>query len=162
MSAALRAAAAALVLGALGCASSAGPVARTQLEQRQFQTRIFEGVDPKLALRAAVNTLLDDGFIVNNADAQLGLVTATHRRSTRSFLGIMTALMTYGRVGPWSTSVVEANVKVEEFGGGSQVRASFWSTGGDNARASAVADGAFYQAFFGRLDKSLFLLKEKL
>ena len=56
--------------------------------------------------------------------------------SQRSFLGTMASPMTYGRVGPWRTTVIEANVKILE--------------------------PAFYQAFFGRLDASVFLLKEKL
>ena len=166
MSATLRAAAAALVLGALGCASSGGPVGRTQLEVRQFQTRTFEGADPRLVLRAAVNTLLDDGFIVNNADAQLGLLTATRKTSTRSFMGTVSTVMTYGLIKPWRTTVVEANVTIGEFGGGTQVRVSFWldeqGMGTGDSKARAVVDPAFYQAFFSRLDKSVFLLKEKL
>ena len=48
----------------------------------------------------------------------------------------MASPMTYGRVGPWRTTVIEANVKILE--------------------------PAFYQAFFGRLGTSVFLLKEKL
>ena len=167
MSAILRAAAAAWALGALGCASSGAPIGTTQLELRQFQSRTFDGVDSTLVLRAAVNTLLDDGFIVNNADARLGLLTATRKTSKRSFMGTVGTVMTYGLIGPWRTSVVEANVKVDDFGGGAQVRVTFWQDElgpgrGNDSRAKGIVDPAFYQAFFGRLDKSVFLLKEKL
>src|SRR4029450_4689833 len=99
---------------------------RAQLVLRQFQVRTLEEGEPKVVLRAAVNTLLDDGFIVNNSDAQLGLLTATQKISTRSFMGTVSTVMTYGLIKPWRTSVVEVNVKVDEFGAGSQVRVSFW------------------------------------
>jgi hypothetical protein len=167
MSARLLAAAAALILSLPGCASSGAPMGETQLERRQFQTRTFDGVDSTLVLRAAVNTLLDDGFIVSNADARLGLLTATRKTSKRSLMGTVGSVMTYGLIGPWRTSVVEANVKVDDFGGGAQVRVTFSQDElgpgrGNDSRARGIADPAFYQAFFGRLDKSLFLLKEKL
>jgi hypothetical protein len=166
VSAGLRAVTAAVALGALGCASSGGVPGKTQLELREFQTRTFETADPKLALRAAINTMLDDGFLIDSADAELGLLTATQKTSTRSFMGNVTMLMTYGMVKPWRLSVLEATVKVDEFGGGARVRVSFQLTEEGLTRSSAkakpVLDPAFYQAFFSRLDKSVFLLKEKL
>lgn len=166
MSAGLRAVTAAVALCALGCASSGGVSGRTQLEVRQFQTHTFETADAKLILRAAINTLLDDGFLIHSSDAELGLLTATQKKSTRSFMKTLNMLMTYGLVKPWKVSVLEASVKVDEFGGGSRVRVSFRLTeeglARGDAKATPVLDLAFYQAFFSRLDKSLFLLKERL
>ena len=166
MSATLRITAAVVALGAVGCASSGGFPGRTQLEMREFQTRTFETAEPKLVLRAAINTVLDDGFLIDSADAELGLLTATQKRSTRSFLGNATMLMTYGLLKPWRLSVLEATIKVDEFGGGSRVRVSFRlveeGLARSDAKASPVVDPAFHQAFFSRLDKSVFLLKEKL
>jgi len=167
MSATLRITAAVVALGAAGCASGRAPVATTPLEARQFQVHAFEAADATLVLKAAVNTLMDDGFIINTSDAQLGLLTATQKTSSRTLMGTVTAVMTYGVFRPWRTSVVEANVKVDEFGGGSQVRVTFCVSegglaGSGDAKAKPIVDPAFYQAFFGRLDKSVFLLKEKL
>jgi len=166
MSATLRITTAVVALGAAGCASGRVPVATTPLEARQFQVHTFEAADATLVLKAAVNTLMDDGFIIDTSDAQLGLLTATHKRSTRSFLGTMTSVMTYGRVGPWRTTVIEANVKIDAFGGGSRARVSFRLTHGgtkdSDSEATPIFDPAVYQAFYARLDKSVFLLKEKL
>ena len=36
------------------------------------------------------------------------------------------------------------------------------ATGSGDAKAKPIVEPAFYQAFFGRLDKSVFLIKEKL
>ena len=68
----------ALLLGA--CASvpdSAGVrVPQSPLEMRQAQSRTFETADTRLVLKAALNVLQDQGFVIRHADAELGIVTA--------------------------------------------------------------------------------------
>ncbi|MEJ2270544.1 MAG: hypothetical protein P8Y04_12350 [Desulfobulbaceae bacterium] len=58
------------------CASS--PKAeKTQLQIRSIQTRTYETSESKLVLKAMLNVLQDDGFIVKTAVPELGLLTAT-------------------------------------------------------------------------------------
>ena len=68
----------ALVVGA--CATTNESTCRrapqAPLELRQAQSRTFETADPRLVLKAALNVLQDQGFVIRNADAELGLVTA--------------------------------------------------------------------------------------
>jgi len=48
-----------------------------QLRLRSIQTRAFETTDIEKTLRAVISTLQDLGFVVDKADAKLGLVSAT-------------------------------------------------------------------------------------
>ena len=46
----------------------------TQLEKRQFQTRTYESNDKALVMKAMLNVLQDEGFIVYNANPLLGFI----------------------------------------------------------------------------------------
>src|SRR5262245_46081965 len=60
---------------AAGCGAAAPPP-QTQLQVREYQTRVFDIPDHKLAMKAMLNVLQDDGFVVKNAVVELGLITA--------------------------------------------------------------------------------------
>ena len=59
-----------------GCRPAVQPP-KTQLEVREFQTRTFDVADPKLVMKAMLNVLQDDGYVVKNAVVDLGLITAS-------------------------------------------------------------------------------------
>lgn len=68
-----------VVLGA-GCVHTQDRLLETekgQLELRQIQCRQFETTDQEKMLRTIMATLQDLGFVMDKADAGLGLVTAT-------------------------------------------------------------------------------------
>ena len=46
----------------------------TQLEKRQFQTRTYDSSDKPLIMKAMLNVLQDEGFIVYNANPLLGFI----------------------------------------------------------------------------------------
>ena len=46
----------------------------TQLEKRQFQTRTYDSADKALVMKAMLNVLQDEGFIVYNANPLLGFI----------------------------------------------------------------------------------------
>src|SRR5210317_827536 len=50
---------------------------KTQLQIRQIQTRTYEIAESELVMKAMLNVLQDDGFIVKTAVPELGLLTAT-------------------------------------------------------------------------------------
>jgi len=70
-----------LALAVTGCTIVNQPPQRpltpqTQLQTREFQTREYDTNDVKLIMKAVLNTLQDDGFVVKNAVIDLGLLTA--------------------------------------------------------------------------------------
>jgi len=178
----------ALALVAGGCASSAKP-AKTQLETRELQTRTFDTKDEKLVMKAMLNVLQDDGYVVKNAVTDLGLITATHesdlapgRSGGGDVLGGLGGLVILGGGGNggggWGigtqtsepsfrkTEQIEFTGNVSEFGEQTKVRVSFQRKVLDNrgevVEVQPIDDGDFYQNFFSRMDKGLFLQNENL
>ena len=49
----------------------------SQVELRQIQTRAFDTTDSEKTLRTAMATLQDLGFVLDDADVELGTVSAT-------------------------------------------------------------------------------------
>lgn len=106
----------------------------TQLQLRQIQTKKFDDITKNQALRASIATLQDLEFVVDKADFVLGLVTATK--------------LTFG--------VIKMTVIVRNKSSGVTIRA--------NARQgkNPITDPLVFQNFFTALDKSIFLVKNKV
>ncbi len=51
--------------------------AGTQLEMRQIQTREYDTLNKSMTMRSVIATLQDLGFTIDQADAELGAITAT-------------------------------------------------------------------------------------
>ncbi len=64
----------ALVLLLTGCVTTGVSPQKTQLQIREFQTRSYETKDAKMVMKSLLNVLQDDGFIVKNANVELGLI----------------------------------------------------------------------------------------
>ncbi len=169
----------ALVVGA--CASTTqsqlpGPP-QAPLELRQAQSRTFETPDQHLVLKAALNVLQDQGFVIRHADAELGLVTATTEwRSGQPNQGLrilkwVAVLPTYGAslllpTGQTEYSAIEAIVNVTPEATRTRVRVSLVAKvtdkKGNVQRVSPVDDPLAYQRLLAGLDRAVFLEKEGL
>ena len=129
-----------LVLGLTlltGCATTPDNIAGagTQLATRQIQTREYDTLDKAMTLRSIIATLQDLGFTIDQADAELGTVTATR-------LHEYTMRMTVTAVEKESQRIsVRANARIGE---------------------DSVTDAATYQDFFIVLDKAMFLTLHKV
>jgi hypothetical protein len=172
---------------AVGCATAVEP-AKTQLEVRQFQTRTFDTPDTKLVMKAMLNVLQDDGYVVKNAVVDLGLITAEKeidlapgRSGTTGnvFGGVGGGVIIGGGRrggiilgGPQTppsfpkSEMRDFTGNVSEFGAQTKVRVSFQrkvlDNRGDVVEVQPIDDAAFYQDFFSRMDKSLYLQQEQL
>lgn len=168
-----------------GCTAGVRPQ-KTQLEVREYQTRTFDTPDTKLVMKAMLNVLQDDGYVVKNAVVDLGLITAAKEidiapgRSGPSggdiFGGLGGTVIFGGRggvvVGPQApptyskTEVRDFTGNISEFGKQTKVRVSFQrkvlDNRGDVVEVEPIGDAAFYQDFFSRMDKSLYLQTEQL
>jgi hypothetical protein len=166
-----------LLLGA--CATTGKPpltaVASSPMELRQAQTRTFEGTDARLVLKAALDALQDEGYVIREANADLGIVTAVMEWRSREpnrglrVLKWVTVLPTYGASlllpsGRTEFSTVEAIVNVTPETTGSRVRISLVAKVTEEKGAvrsvSPVLDPVAYQALLARLDKALYLQRE--
>jgi hypothetical protein len=107
----------------------------TQLETRQIQTREYDTLDKQMTMRSVIATLQDLGFTIDQADLDLGTVTATrlHEYTMRMTVTVL-------EKGDKRISV-RANARIGE---------------------NSVQDAATYQDFFVVLDKAMFLTQHKV
>lgn len=107
----------------------------TQLETRQIQTREYATLDKAMTMRSVIATLQDLGFTIDQADAELGTVTATRLHEYTMRMTVTVVQKDGERIS------VRANARIGE---------------------SAVTDAATYQDFFVVLDKAMFLTLHKV
>lgn len=152
-----------LILGA--CV--APPPQKTQLEIREIQTRSYNTPDVKLVMKAVMHTLQDDNFIIKQANVDLGLLTAQKEVDLgggggfTSFFGSGSSDIRFR-----NHAITEASANVSEFGDQTRVRINFQKKVLDNKGVSMsikqIQDASFYQNFFSKVEKSVFLGKENL
>jgi len=124
-----------LLLG--GCATVAPDVvgSGTQLEIRQIQTREYDTLDKMLTMRSVIATLQDLGFLIDNADLDLGTITATRLHQYKMRMTVTVRKKGETRI------AVRANARIGE---------------------TSVTDPYTYQDFFVALDKAMFLTLNKV
>ena len=165
-----------LVATTVGAACTAGvKPTKTQLEVREFQTYTFDTADTKLVMKGLFNVLQDDGYVVRNAVVELGLITATREidlapgRSGQTVLAVGGGVIIRGAREvpiPEKIEVRDFTGNVTEFGDRTRVRVSFQrkvlDSRGQPVEVTPISDPVFYQDFFARLDKSVYLQRERL
>lgn len=122
-----------VVLFALaGCAAPTAAITAggSQVEMRQMQTREYETLDKRGALRSIVATLQDLGFVIDKADYDLATISATKLQKYE----IRMTVTVRERAG--ERLAVRANARFNE---------------------KPIEDPKSYQDFFATLDKAMFL-----
>ncbi|HPU22532.1 MAG TPA: hypothetical protein PL149_00030 [Candidatus Kapabacteria bacterium] len=151
----------------------------TQTQIREFQTRYFDTNDVKLVMKSVLNVLQDDGYIVKNAVVDLGLVTASKEIDLSNpsrqkddfweqfFLSLANANNNSNQREVYKKiRQIEVSINVSEYGRQTKVRANFQARELDNTgnviKVYSVDDAKFYQDFFSKVDKGVFLQKQGL
>lgn len=155
------------VLLSFGGCQTVPPVApKTQLQIREFQTRVYDVSDVKLVMKAVMNTLQDDDFIVQQANVDLGLLTAQKELDVENPAESFFARAFTDRPEYKKNSVTEASANITEFGKQITVRINFryklLNNRGAVMRVNQIDDARYYQDFFAKVDKSVFLGKQKI
>jgi hypothetical protein len=101
-----------------------------QVELRSYQTRAFDTTDKKMMLRAVIATLQDLGFVIDQADEDIGSVTGTKISGYQIRMTVIT------RPKGETQLMVRANAYYN---------------------VEPIEDPAPYQDFFTSLSKALFL-----
>ena len=143
------------------CASSP-KTEKTQLQIRAIQTRTYEISESKLVLKAMLNVLQDDGFIVKTAVPELGLLTATKEIDIEKESESIPAFFFGGANARWKkNSIIEATCNVSDFRDRCKVRVNFTQKILDNLggiiEIRQIYDQKFYQTFFLKVDKSIYI-----
>lgn len=154
-----------LALAAVGCSPSRLPPATPpQLQIREFQTRTYDIQDANTVMKALLNAFQDQGFIIKTANVDIGLITATQEVSAGS--GVSAFHRAMGAPDMKDTLVSECSSNVSPFGAQVKVRVScqmkLLKFGMAVEETRTIDDPQFYSAFFEKVDKSVFIQREKL
>ena len=138
------------------------------LQERQLQTRRFDGISEADLLAACAGVLQDLGFNLDEAEAPLGLIVASKNRSAMNhstaavkrlldiFLDIEMEIDDEQRIRASLVTKAVPNVSDSY-----QVRVTFqrivWTTENEISKREELDDPELYQQFFDRLSKSVFL-----
>ena len=118
-----------LLTGCMTTSQSVLGTQNSQVETRNYQSRMFDTSDKKMVLRSVISTMQDLGFIIDRADETLGTVSGTSFKNDSK----MTVSV---RPGGKKQMMVRANA---------------------SARLREISSPAAYQNFFNALSQSLFL-----
>lgn len=159
----------ALLLAATGCTLSNddSPPPKTQLEIRQFQTKNFDADSVQVVMKSMLNVLQDEGYVVKNVALDLGFLSANKdedvERGSRRFW----SQLANGGEARWTKNErIEATINVTQFGPQIRVRTNFQKKIFDNTGAMVsvkqMVDENFYQDFFSKVSKSIFIQEHEL
>lgn len=152
----------------LVCNGCLGPqVKKTQLEVREFQTRAYETNDVKMVMKAMLNVLQDDGYIIKNAQLDMGLLSAEKTVDVESKLDKFFSVLGGEKDARWAKArIIECSANVSEYGNQVRIRVNFQTKVLDNKggiqEVNQITDEKYYQEFFSKVDKGIFIQKEKL
>ena len=139
---------------------------QTQLQKRQYQTRQYSSIDKATLMKAMLNVLQDEGFIVNNANSLLGFISANKEFSTNDkTIDFEREFGTKKQMGA-TVAVVEATANVSEYGKAFKVRINIkrklLNGYGSAIKIEEVTDKKYYQDLFSKVDKAIFIQKQKI
>lgn len=153
------------VLLLTGCGIKPVTPQTPSLAVRSMQSREFQVQDPRLVMKAVLNVLQDEGFVTKNAVPDLGLITATRELDARNSFTMAFGTLMMGDDASWhSSDIIEATANVSELGGRVRVRISFQEKSIDNHGSilgiNPIEDPTYYQSFFAKVDRGLFVEKQ--
>jgi len=140
---------------------------QSQLQIRSRQTREYDNVSSEVLLKVALNVLQDEGYIVKNAVLDLGLLAATREVDVTDSDERLLRSIFMGENARWDQqATIEATVNATTLSGRSRIRITFQVKIADNTGAVVAIENidepGYYQTFFSKLDKGLYLYREKL
>ena len=140
---------------------------QTQLQKRQYQTRQYDQISKADLMKAMLNVLQDEGFIVNNANSLLGFISGAKEFSPNDkTIDVKAELGTNKGLMGCVVAVVEATANVSEYGKDYKVRINFktklLNAYGNAYKITEITDEQYYQNFFSKVDKAIFIQKQKI
>lgn len=137
----------------------------TQMQMREIQTQTFAACNAKIVLKEMINVLQDNAFIVKNANAELGFLSGEKDVNVENGWLKALVIVTGGR--SWKkNAVIEISANVTQFGKDARVRINVQRKQYDNfgrvMRVKQILDPNYYQQFFEKVHKALFIHQEQI
>ncbi|HUW19885.1 MAG TPA: hypothetical protein VMW16_11340 [Sedimentisphaerales bacterium] len=140
---------------------------KSQLEIRQMQTREYETSNPTLVMKAMLNVLQDEDFMVKQANTDLGFFSASKEIDSEDTFAKVWGYFWWGPQASWKeNSIIDCTANISEFGEKVRVRVNFqvkvMNNKGGVDQVYQIDDAKYYQEFFSKVDKGIFIEKEKI
>ena len=141
---------------------------QVQLEKRKFQTRTYKTKDAAQIMKAILNVLQDEGYIVYNVNSLLGFVyavkdfdTTDHNIDISKEFGFSKSRLNYNGV---KVATIETSANVTQYGDILRVRINFkrklLNEYGNAQFIDDVSESEFYDSFYEKLSTALSLHDE--
>ncbi len=141
-----------------------------QLQKRQFQTKDYSASEKNNVMKAILNVLQDEGYIICSANSLLGFIygikdfdTSDSNVDISKEFGLSKSRLNLNGI---KVATLEVNANVTEYGNTLRVRVNFkrklLNTYGNAQFIDDVSDEDFYKDFYKKVDQSLFLQKQKI
>lgn len=150
-----------------GCASSPP---KPSLEIREYQTRVYDAKISDEIFHAVVNSLQDDGFVIDTADIESGFIKANisgtdissrevlQKATLAYFTFGISLLFTDGNIN--NVNDMSATITISKLRDSTKLRTSFvfkqLNTEGEVIEHRQIVDKEVYQKFFTSIEKSIF------
>jgi len=159
-----------------GCTSipaDAFALSPSSLADRQMQSRRFDTVDESLLLNTGLAVLQDLGYVIDEANSELGVLTASKtvdaERAGQIVGAIALALLTGTMMDTDDDQVIRVCLVLQESleeAGYSVARITMqriiYGHSGNISRVESITAPELYQAFFDKLSKAAFLEAQQL
>jgi hypothetical protein len=170
----------AAVILAVGCQSVPPEVFQVtpeMLEQRQLETRRYDGISGTDLLSACSNVLQDLGFNLENSETKLGVLTASKQRGAveaqEVVLSLFVAVLTGAAMPVSKDQTIRVSLVVRPVNDSKgdplqeshYVRVTFQRAvrrTDNSVYVETVREPMLYQVFFERVSKSVFIEAQKL
>ena len=134
-----------------------------QLEKRQYQTRIYNKEDKIVIMKAILNVLQDEGYIVYNVNSLLGFIygvkdydTSDHNVDISKEFGFTKSRLTYNGV---KIATMETTANITEYSDNTRVRINFkrklLNEYGNAQFIDDIEDSEYYEGFYTKVDNAI-------
>lgn len=141
---------------------------KTQLEIREMQTRTYQTKDKQLVMKAMLNVLQDDDYIIEQINLDMGFFNAQKEVDVEDGGEKFWQTFWWGKA--YATykknQIIDVTANISDFGEEIRVRANFrvkvMNNKGGVVIVRQIDDPQYYQEFFSKVDKGIFIEKEKI
>lgn len=134
-----------------------------QLEKREYQTKTFESQNKVNVMKAILNVLQDEGFVVYNANSLLGFIygvkdynVSDSEEDISKEFKVTKSRMSYNGV---SVATLETTANVTQYGKTLKVRVNFkrklLNMYGNAQLIEDITDPEYYNDFYTKVDTAL-------
>ncbi|MBB65574.1 MAG: hypothetical protein CMO81_10985 [Waddliaceae bacterium] len=157
----------ALPLLTSACISEGHSPPITQSEIRDIQTHHFATTDTKAVMKAMLNVLQDEGYNINNANLELGLISASKSEDLETPTGkFLHALLADPNHRFLKLEDINVSANISSHGNQTKVRVSFQTATKDNVGGTVatrqVLQRGIYQNFYNKVSKSIFFEESEI